>query len=63
MVILMQLSTINVVVTIFVVLMVSLVGNMDKQDKEKELFVYCENVKSGVWPDFDLKYSSKCKMP
>lgn len=60
MVILMQVTAINVLLTILVVFMVSLVGNMDMKDQQKQVEVYCKNVKEGVWPDYQRKYNSQC---
>ena len=38
-----------------------LVGAMDYEDAKNEQALYCDNVKSGVWPDYEGIYVSECE--
>ena len=38
-----------------------LVGAMDYEDAEAQQALYCDNVKSGVWPDYEGTYVSECE--
>lgn len=46
-------------VAIFVVL-AGIVGTMDYEDKLLELDMYCQNVHTGVWPDYEGIYKEEC---
>ena len=46
-------------VAIFLIL-VAIVGTMDYEDKLLELDMYCQNVHSGVWPDYEGSYEKQC---
>lgn len=37
------------------------VGAMDAEDAEQQAALYCDNVKSGVWPDYEGTYVSECE--
>lgn len=37
------------------------VGAMDAEDAERQTALYCDNVKSGVWPDYEGTYVSECE--
>lgn len=43
-----------------VFVIVGLVGRMDFEDEVREQIAYCENVKAGVWPDYDGTYKTEC---
>ncbi len=36
-------------------------GQMDYEDAKAEEALYCDNVKSGVWPDYEEIYVSQCE--
>lgn len=36
-------------------------GQMDYEDAEAQQALYCDNVKSGVWPDYEGTYVSECE--
>lgn len=38
-----------------------LVGGMDAEDAEMQAALYCDNVKSGLWPDYERTYVSECE--
>lgn len=38
-----------------------LVGGMDAEDAEAQAALYCDNVKSGLWPDYEGIYVSECE--
>lgn len=38
----------------------SIVGNMDYTDEVREQVAYCDNVKSGTWPDYKGSYEVEC---
>lgn len=46
-------------VAIFLIL-VAIVGTMDYEDKLLELDMYCQNVHTGVWPDYEGSYEKQC---
>lgn len=50
----------NWLIAIAVFLAVGLVGRMDFEDEVREQIAYCENVKAGVWPDYDGTYKAEC---
>ena len=37
------------------------VGAMDAEDAEQQAALYCDNVKSGVWPDYEGICVSECE--
>lgn len=43
-----------------VLLMFGIVGKWDFEDEELQAVSYCENVKSGLWPDYQGTYKSEC---
>lgn len=43
-----------------VVVAMGVVGNMDYADEVRQQIAYCENVKAGVWPDYDGTYKTEC---
>lgn len=42
------------------VLLVGIVGKMDYEDELLELDMYCQNVHTGVWPDYEGSYKEQC---
>jgi len=38
-----------------------IVGGMDYKDEQAQQALYCDNVKSGVWPDYKGTYVSECE--
>lgn len=42
-------------------LVLGLVGSMDYEDEQAQQALYCDNVKSGVWPDCEDIYVSQCE--
>jgi len=50
----------SVAFVVFVCLL-GLAGNMEIEDEIAQAQLYCENVYSGVWPDYDNTYSRMCK--
>lgn len=43
-----------------IVAALGVVGNMDFKDEVREQIAYCENVKAGVWPDYNGTYKAEC---
>ena len=50
----------NWLIAIAVFVAVGLVGRMDFEDEVRQQIAYCENVKAGVWPDYDGTYKAEC---
>lgn len=50
----------NWLIALAVVVVIGVVGNMDYEDTVREQLSYCENVKAGVWPDYDSTYKTEC---
>ena len=44
-----------------IVTMSGLVGMMDFNDELNSVEIYCQNVKDGVWPDYEATYRKECK--
>ena len=38
-----------------------IVGGMDYEDEKAQQALYCDNVKSGLWPDYEGTYVSECE--
>lgn len=53
----------NYIVFAVIVVLIGLVGHMDQKDEIIELRIYCENVRDGVWPDYNNIYELECKKP
>jgi hypothetical protein len=51
----------NWLIAIAVFLAVGLVGRMDFEDEVREQIAYCENVKAGLWPDYEGTYAKVCE--
>lgn len=43
-----------------VVLILLTVGTMDYDDQQAEFDLYCQNVDSGIWPDYRGVFESGC---
>jgi len=50
-----------IVAVLAIVAALGLVGAMDAEDAEAQAALYCDNVKSGVWPDYEEAYVSQCE--
>ena len=51
----------TVLIAVAVVALFGIVGHFDYEDAKQEEISYCENVKSGVWPDYEGTYVSECE--
>lgn len=47
-------------ILVALVLLVGIVGKMDYEDELLELDMYCQNVHTGVWPDYEGSYKEQC---
>ena len=54
-----NLTPFFVALTLFTV--VAIVGSMDYEDAKTQQALYCDNVKSGVWPAYEGTYVSECE--
>ena len=54
-----KLKAIGVVLVIFAAF--GAVGVMDYEDALIQQALYCDNVKSGLWPDYEGTYVSECE--
>lgn len=43
------------------VLLFGVSGRLEYEDAVAEEALYCDNVKSGIWPDYDGTYVSECE--
>lgn len=43
-----------------VVVLLGAVGQMDYEDAVAEQLQYCENVKAGIWPDYNKSFEDEC---
>ena len=51
----------TVLVLAAVVALFGIVGHFEYQDETQEEILYCENVSSGRWPDYEGIYNKVCK--
>ncbi len=51
----------TIVAVLAVIAAFGFVGNMDYEDEQAQAALYCDNVKSGVWPDYEGTYVSECE--
>lgn len=42
-------------------LLMGVVGRMDYEDAKLEEALYCDNVRTGVWPDYEGTYKKICE--
>lgn len=42
-------------------LLFGIVGHFDAEEEEAQSILYCENVKAGIWPDYEGTYKKYCK--
>ena len=54
-----KFTPVFVALTLFAV--VCIVGGMNYEDAKQEEISYCENVKSGQWPDYKGTYAKVCE--
>ena len=47
-------------ILVVIVLLVGIVGKMDYEDELLDLDIYCQNVHTGVWPDYEGSYKEQC---
>lgn len=50
----------NWLIAVAVVAAFGIVGSMDYKDEVREQVTYCENVKAGLWPDYNGTYKAEC---
>lgn len=50
-----------IVAVVAIVAALGFVGAMDYEDAKAEEALYCDNVKSGIWPDYEGTYVSQCE--
>ena len=50
----------NWLIAAAVVAALGIVGSTDYADEVREQVSYCENVKAGVWPDYNGTYETEC---
>ena len=43
------------------IIAIGFVGRLDYEGEVNRQQTYCENVKSGVWPDYQETYEKECK--
>ena len=51
----------TVLIAVAVVALFGIVGHFDYEDAKREEISYCENVKSGQWPDYEGTYAKVCE--
>ncbi len=51
----------TVLIAVAVVALFGIVGHFDYEDAKQEETSYCENVKSGLWPDYEGTYAKVCE--
>lgn len=51
----------NYVILAVVIVLTGIVGLMDFNDEVLSAEIYCQNVKDGVWPDYEAIYHKECK--
>ena len=51
----------TVLIAVAVVALFGVVGHFDYEDAKQEEISYCENVKSGQWPDYEGTYAKVCE--
>ena len=51
----------TVLIGIAIGLALGVVGSMDYEDAKAEEALYCNNVKSGIWPDYEGTYAKVCE--
>lgn len=51
----------TVLIVAAVVALFGIVGHFDYEDAKQEEISYCENVKAGLWPDYEGTYAKVCE--
>uniref|UniRef100_A0AAU6W1D7 Uncharacterized protein n=1 Tax=Pseudomonas phage Pavpe01 TaxID=3138545 RepID=A0AAU6W1D7_9VIRU len=54
-------NVLRLLTVIAVVLLLGLVGRMDYDDAVLQEKAYCANVHSGLWPDYEGRYTADCE--
>lgn len=49
-------------VVLALLLLMGVVGRMDYEDEQAQAALYCHNVKTGVWPDYEGTYKNFCEI-
>ena len=57
----MKLKLVTIAAFVAFFAMFGFVGAMDAEDAEQQAALYCDNVKSGIWPDYEGTYVSECE--
>lgn len=42
-------------------LLMGVVGRMDYEDEQAQAALYCDNVRNGIWPDYEGTYKKFCE--
>lgn len=45
---------------VLVLVLFGIAGKMDADENRRQAEEYCDNVHSGIWPDFEEKYRELC---
>ena len=51
----------TVLIVAAVVKLFGIIRQFDYEDAKTQQALYCDNVKSGVWPDYEGTYVSECE--
>lgn len=51
----------TILVAVLAVVLFGVAGQFGYEDAKREEATYCENVKAGVWPDYQQNYEQICK--
>lgn len=43
-----------------IIALLGIAGKMDFEDEARSQKLYCDNVASGIWPNYDKVYNSDC---
>lgn len=50
----------TILIVAFFLLAVGIAGTFDHENELIELDIYCQNVHTGVWPDYEGSYKDEC---
>ena len=51
----------NIAIAVALFALAGVAGHFDYEDAKREEALYCENVHSGIWPDYDGIYADVCE--